>query len=73
MKIDFKKWTIAFLGLTGVVVGMELFAAYFDTGAMPWTFYISNYIPSWIGLPLIFGFSVWLCRHFIKAYEETKK
>ena len=69
-----KWWTVGFLGITVLAVFLELFASFDgDPNTLPWTRYIVNYIPAWIGLPIIIGFAIWLVIHFMTRYQNKKK
>ncbi|MFD0558142.1 hypothetical protein FB566_3437 [Stackebrandtia endophytica] len=62
-------WSVAFLGLTGVVIGMEVWASVdSDPETVPWTDYIVQYIPVEISALLIGGLSLWLVIHFGRRY-----
>jgi hypothetical protein len=65
------KWIIGFLGIIGLTVVLELISAFDnseDTRSL--TQIIVEFIPSWIGFPLIFLFSGWLVYHFYKFYKK---
>ena len=68
-----KTWTLVFLGITAIAIFLEIFAS-FDKNpdTIPWTRYIVNYIPAWIGLPIIIGFAIWLVVHFIEKYKNGR-
>ena len=68
-----KQWTIGFLSVTALAIGLELLAI-FDKSeqTIPWTTLIRDNIPGWIALPVIGGFAVWLVNHFYKAYKNKK-
>jgi hypothetical protein len=56
-------WTIVFLGITGVAVGMELWAGLDSIpDTVPWTDYLIQ-LPWWILMPLALALSVWLPIH----------
>lgn len=64
-----KKWTIGFLGVTGLAIIAEFYAVLDgNSETQPWTHYIVTYIPSWVALPFIGVFCFWLVNHFMKYY-----
>lgn len=68
-----KVWSSIFLGLTGIVVGMEVWAANDSTpDTRPWTSFILQYLPKEVTYAVIAGFAVWLYFHFKKYYGEQK-
>lgn len=68
------KWTLGFLGVTGLAIAMEIFAA-FDGNAdtQPWTILITQNIPSWITYTFFSGLFIWLIFHFKKWYRKIYK
>lgn len=67
------KWIIAFLGLTSVVIGMEVFAATFwNENRPPWTELIVNYIPFEVFCLVWGGLAIWISVHFLKYYGIIK-
>ena len=62
-------WRLSFLGLTGLVLGMECFAAWDgNTDTDPWTELIVAYIPDEVAAVGIGGLSLWLMVHFGRRY-----
>lgn len=71
--INKTKWTIGFLGVTAIAILMELIAAFDNSeNTIPWTSYIVDNIPAFIGFPLIALFAAWLVRHFYSYYYPKK-
>lgn len=67
------KWNFTFLGLTALVLGMEVFAAFDgNRDTQPWTYLIVNNISPWITFPAIIGIATWLIFHFKKFYKIKK-
>lgn len=63
------RWRIAFLGLTAVVLGMEIWAsADGDADTDPWTDLIVRHIPGELTALAIGGLMVWLGVHFGLRY-----
>ena len=70
MSVRRKAWIISFLTLTGITVGMELYAAFSgDKDAVPWTDLLVN-LPGWIVIPAALILAAWLRGHFIDAYRR---
>jgi hypothetical protein len=68
------RWRIAFLGLTGLVIGMELFAACDGSAdTEPWTTLVVRHIPGEVTAALIGGLSLWLVVHFAVAYRRKRR
>lgn len=66
-----KWWTVGFLGIIALAILLEIFAAFdTDPNTVPLTLYVINYVPVWIGLPIIIGFAIWLVVHFINYYRN---
>ena len=69
-----KNWTIGFLSVTALAIFLELFAIFDNSDeTIPWTILIRDNIPSYISLPIITGFALWLVHHFYKAYRKKPK
>ena len=65
------RWRIAFLGLTTLVVGMEIWASVDgDPQTDPWTDLIVEYIPLEVTALAIGGLSLWLVVHFWRRYKR---
>ena len=62
-------WTTAFLGLTGLVIGLEIWAAT-DTSpdTIPWTDYIVEYVSGEIVAGALGFLTAWLAIHFARRY-----
>ena len=74
MKRHGKVWTWVFLGLTGVVIGLEVVGSVDETDSRwAWTNYIVEYIPGEITAFLIAGLSGWLAVHFYRRYRDKAK
>lgn len=65
-------WIILFLSVTGLAILMELWGALGPdpNTFMPWTSLIIQYIPMWIGFPVIVLFAGWLIYHFYYWYRK---
>ena len=62
-------WRAVFLGLTALVLGMEVWAsADGDPETDPWTDMIVQYIPGEVTAVLIGGLALWLPVHFGLRY-----
>lgn len=58
-------WSTAFLGLTGLALGLELFAAVDgDEDTRTWTEHIVTYVDPEVTAVGIGGLSLWLIYHF---------
>ena len=65
------RWRWAFLGLTTLVVGMEIWASVDgDPATDPWTDLIVEYIPLEVTALAIGGLSLWLAVHFWRRYTR---
>jgi hypothetical protein len=65
--------SIAFLSITGVAVGMEVwFAVDHDPSTLPWTWWIATYVPAPITYAAIAVLVSFLMPHFIEAYAKRK-
>lgn len=67
-------WRLGFLGLTALVIGLELVAAFDgNTDTEPWTDLITTYIPwevfVWVGG----GFILWFAAHFGYRYWKRHR
>lgn len=69
------RWRIAFLALTGVVLGMEIWASADGNPATdPWTDLIVRHIPGEITALAIAGLCGWLAIHFgLRYYRKHRK
>lgn len=67
-------WTVAFLGLTGLVLGMELWASPDnDADTVPWTDHITEHSPVEVTFAGIGALGLWLIVHFARRYQRKKK
>ena len=65
------RWRIAFLGLTTVVIGMEIWASVDgDPQTDPWTDLIVRHVPLEVTALAIAGLSGWLVVHFWRRYKR---
>lgn len=63
------RWRTLFLGLTAVVIGMEIWAsADGDPDTDPWTDLIVRHIPGEVAALAIAGLCGWLSVHFAVRY-----
>lgn len=63
-----------FLGLTAVVLGMELFASFDgNTETEPWTGLIVDYVPDEVTFAAIGALILWLPIHFAIRYARKRK
>jgi hypothetical protein len=66
--------SIAFLSITGVAVGMEVwFAVDHDSATVPWTNLLATYVPAPITFAAIALLLSWLPGHMIEAYARRGK
>jgi hypothetical protein len=66
--------SVAFLSVTGVAVGMEIwFALDHDPSTLPWTWWIATYVPAPVTYAAIAVLVSFLGPHFIEAYAKRKK
>lgn len=63
------QWTVGFLTVTATAIAMELFAVLDGQSAtQPWTDLLVGFLPAGVGIPVVLGFSAWLCVHFISRW-----
>jgi hypothetical protein len=68
------RWRIAFLGLTGLVIGMEILAACDASPATrPWTTEIVGAVPMEATFAAIGALVLWLPIHFWVAYRRKRE
>lgn len=68
------KWTIGFLGVTGLAIAMELYAAlFYSQDRPPWTTLIIDHIPFEVFCLIWGGLAVWITIHFLKWYGIIKE
>lgn len=68
------KWRIAFLGVTGVAIAMELKAALDkDKRTDPWTDMIVRHVPAEVTGAAISGLAGWLVLHFGVRYLKKER
>lgn len=66
-------WTVAFLSVTAVAVGMEGYAAADgNPDTDPWTFLIVDHLPAGLTFAAIAALTAWLGPHFAAAYRARK-
>lgn len=66
-------WQAAFLGATGLAVGMELWAVLDGSDdTEPWTALIVEHVPPEWTAAAVGGLSVWLGVHFYRAYRKRE-
>ena len=71
MKMPAKIWSILFLALTVIPIAMELVAGLDkNRNTVPWTYFISHYIPWPIALAAYTALAVWLPVHFRYWYTH---
>lgn len=64
-------WSLVFLGLTGLVLGLEIWASVdTDPDTDPWTDYITAHIPGEITAAAIGALSAWIAVHFFRRYRR---
>lgn len=68
------RWRIGFLGLTAVVLGMEIWAsADGNPDTDPWTDLIVRHVPGEVTALAIAGLAGWLGVHFGLRYWRKRK
>lgn len=69
------RWRLAFLGLTAVVLGMEVWAGFDKPGAQTdaWTDMIVRWVPGEVTALVLGGLAVWLAVHFGTRYFKKAK
>jgi hypothetical protein len=65
-------WSWIFLGLTSLVLGLEIFAAVGPEWATTWTEYIVTYIPVEAAVAVWGASASWTFIHFWFAYRRKK-
>lgn len=67
-------WRSVFLGLTALVIGMELVASFDGSeDTRPWTDEIVDFIPAEVAAVGIGGLSLWLIVHFgVRYYRKHR-
>lgn len=66
-----KKWRYTFIGVLLIGLAMELFAVLdHNDKTQPLTTIIVQYIPFWVGFPIIVGVCGWLIYHFYYWYKR---
>ena len=74
MGISKKEWNAIFLGLTGIVVSMEIFAGLgHNPNIRPWTSIFIDNFKMRFGFPIVCIFAVWLVHHFWYWYNQNRK
>ncbi|WP_205327555.1 hypothetical protein [Glycomyces sp. YM15] len=64
-------WTAVFLGLTAIVLGLEIWAsADSNPDTVPWTDYITAHLPGEVTAAAIGALSAWLAVHFFRRYRR---
>lgn len=64
-------WRVLFLGVTGLAVGMEVWAsADGDSTTDPWTDLIVAYVPGEVTAAGIGALALWLGVHFWRRYRR---
>ena len=64
-------WRTVFLGLTALVLGMEVFASFDgNPDTRPWTDEIVEFVPGEVAAVGIGGLSLWLVVHFGLRYHR---
>ncbi|MCD0446446.1 hypothetical protein LO763_22785 [Glycomyces sp. A-F 0318] len=61
---------MVFLGLTGVVLGMEIGAADQNPATVPWTDSITDHVPGEATAAAIGARTLWLVAHFARRYRR---
>jgi len=73
LKVKRLVWTIVFLGITLAAIVMEVVAGvWHPAGTIPWTEYISQYVPWPVQLAAYVTLAVWLPFHFWRADAKRK-
>lgn len=68
------RWRAAFLGLTALVIVLELFASFDgDPNTDPWTDLIVTYVPAEVTAVAIGGLCLWLVVHFTLRYVRKHR
>lgn len=66
-----RAWTTGFLGLTALVIGLEIWAAAdASPDTVPWTDYITAHVPGEATAAAIGTLSAWLAVHFFRRYRR---
>ena len=64
------RWTLVFLPLTALPIGLELWAGLdHSDNTIPWTDYISTYVPWPVALAAFLILAWWLPPHFVEHYQ----
>jgi hypothetical protein len=68
------RWRILFLGLTAIVIGMEIWAsADGDPNTRPWTDEIVGVVPMEVTFALIGALVLWVPIHFWVRYRRKAR
>jgi hypothetical protein len=66
-------WVTAFLAVTALAVGGELWAAFDNSpNTVPWTELLTD-LPWWVTMPAALLLAVWLPLHLIYWYRQRRK
>jgi hypothetical protein len=67
-------WPVAFLGLTAVLIGAEVWAANDgNPGTVPWTDYLVRLVPAEVAFALVGALILWLPIHLWIRYARKRK
>lgn len=67
-------WRVSFLGLTALVLGMEVFASVDgNPDTEPWTDLIVSYVPAEFAVAAIGALALWLPVHFGLRYWRRSR
>ena len=73
MKRPATVWTVVFLVLTALPIGMELVAGLdSDPRTVPWTQLITTYVPWPVALAAYLALATWLPWHFWQHYRRKQ-
>ena len=69
-----KVFTAVFLGITGLAIGLEIWASVdSNPDTIPWTWLLVNYVPWEVPLAVFGALVVWLPIHFYVRYRGKKR
>jgi hypothetical protein len=67
-------WTVAFLGLTAVLIGAEVWSSTDgNPSTVPWTDYVTRFVPEEVTYALLGALLLWAPYHFWRRYRRREQ